>query len=45
MMLKNRDGSKLFSHEDKAQLLWETYKERLGNSEFSHMYFDLNELI
>jgi hypothetical protein len=44
-MLKNRDGFELFSHEDNAQLLWETYKERLGNSEFSNIYFDLNDLI
>jgi hypothetical protein len=26
-------------------LLWEAYKQRLGTSEFSHMYFDLNSLL
>jgi hypothetical protein len=32
-------------HEKKANLLWEAYKQRLGTSEFSHMYFDLNTLL
>jgi hypothetical protein len=45
MMLKNRDGIEILSHNEKAQLLWAAYKERLGISEFSHIYFDLNDLI
>jgi hypothetical protein len=32
-------------HEEKAQLLWEAYKDRLGKSEFTHMYFDLHSLL
>jgi hypothetical protein len=45
MMLKNRDGIEILPHNEKAQLLWAAYKERLGISEFSHIYFDLNDLI
>jgi hypothetical protein len=45
MMLKNRNGIEILSHNEKAQLLWAAYKESHGISEFSHIYFDLNDLI
>jgi hypothetical protein len=35
MMLKNGNGEEKFSHEDKSQILWEAYNDRLGTSEFS----------
>jgi hypothetical protein len=45
MILRNGSGEEKFSHEDKAQILWEAYKDRLGTSEFSHIYFDLSQLL
>jgi hypothetical protein len=35
----------VFSHVDKVEILWQAYKERMGISEFSHMYFNLSSLI
>jgi hypothetical protein len=35
MVLKDGDGIDKFNHEDKAQLPWEAFKERLGTSEFT----------
>jgi hypothetical protein len=43
--LEDNNGSVISRHEEKANLLWEAYKQRLGTSEFSHMYFDLNSLL
>jgi hypothetical protein len=43
--LQKNDGSFVSKHEDKALHLWESYKERLGTSEFTHIYFDLNNLL
>jgi hypothetical protein len=45
MMLKNGSGEEKYSHEDKAQILWEAYKDMLGTSEFSQLHFDLSPLI
>lgn len=45
MVLKNSEGQERCSHEDKTAILWEAYKERLGPSEFTQIYFDLNELL
>jgi hypothetical protein len=35
----------LSGHEEKVELLWEAYKQKLGTSKFSHIYFDLNTLL
>jgi hypothetical protein len=43
--LLDNDGNLVCKHEDKASILWEAYKERLGTSRFTHMYFDLQELL
>jgi hypothetical protein len=32
-------------HEEKTQILWESFKEWLGQSEFSQMYFELETLL
>jgi hypothetical protein len=32
----------LFSHKEKATLLLEAYRERLGTSEYTEMHFDLH---
>jgi hypothetical protein len=45
MMLENRGGEEKYSREDNAQTLWEAYKDRLGTSEFSHIHYDLSQLI
>jgi len=44
-LLRNTNGQEMLEHEDKANLLWESFKERLGTSHFSHMYLDLNSLL
>ena len=33
------------SHQDKAHILWEAYKERLGKSEFTAMQLNLEEIL
>jgi hypothetical protein len=38
-------GQSHTSHEGKASLIWNTYKERLGISECTQMQFDLDALI
>jgi hypothetical protein len=43
--LEDNNGSLISGHDEKAYMLWEAYKQRLGTSEFSHMYFDLNSLL
>jgi hypothetical protein len=43
--LKNARGQEVFSHEEKASLLWVAYKGRLGTNEFSKIHFDLNALL
>jgi hypothetical protein len=45
MSLKDSDGIMKTKHEDKAEILWQTFRERLGTSEFSQMHFNFNELI
>jgi hypothetical protein len=45
MVFKDRNGIEKNNHDDKAQLLWEAFKERLGTSEFTQMHFDLNTLL
>jgi mannosylglycoprotein endo-beta-mannosidase len=43
--LRNSDGLEVFQHEAKAEILWEAFKARMGSSEFSHMYFNLEDLL
>jgi hypothetical protein len=43
--IEDSEGNLKYGHDDKAKLLWEAYKYRLGTSEFSHMYFDLHNLL
>jgi hypothetical protein len=45
MMLKDRDGLEKYNHEDKAEIIWEAFKNRMGNSEFTEMHFELRDLI
>jgi hypothetical protein len=39
------DGSLAVDHEQKAAILWNSYKDRLGQSEFQDNLFDLSNLI
>jgi hypothetical protein len=45
MSLKGADGLEKFSHEDKANILWDAYKDKLGTKKFTHMYFGLSSLL
>jgi hypothetical protein len=43
--LQDGAGNSFSKHEDKAKILWETFKERLGTTDFNHMLFNLNDLL
>jgi retron-type reverse transcriptase len=43
--LSNADGLEVSQHEAKAEILWEDFKARMGSSEFSHMHFNLEDLL
>ena len=43
--LVNDQGQSLFNHEDKASLIWNSFKERLGTTNFSHVHLDLPNLL
>jgi hypothetical protein len=45
MTLKNNDGLEVIKHEDKATILWEAFRDILGSSDFTHMHFNLEDLI
>jgi hypothetical protein len=45
MMLKERNGEEKIRHEEKDNIIWEAYKERFGTSKFSHMHFNLSDLM
>lgn len=43
--LNLQDGSVIEQHDLKATALWQSFKERLGISEYPNMLFDLDSLI
>lgn len=43
--LKDASGNILCGHEQKPELLWNSFKLRMGISEHKHMLFDLSQLI
>jgi hypothetical protein len=45
MMLKDRNGNEKFAHEEKATIIWEAFKDRLGSFEFTQIHFNLSELL
>jgi hypothetical protein len=45
MSMEDSSGQLISRHEEKEKKIWEAYKERLGTSEFTHMYFNLAELL
>lgn len=44
-VLRDANGVERHGHHEKADLLWNSYKERLGTSDFIIMLFNLDELI
>jgi hypothetical protein len=45
MSLKGKDGIEKIGHEEKAEIIWEAFKDRLGSSEFTEMHFTLTDLL
>jgi hypothetical protein len=45
MCLRDESGHDKFGHDEKANRLWEYFKERPGKSDYSHMYFDLSTIL
>lgn len=45
MMLKDSDGQEHFAHDEKAIIIWEAFKDRMGTSEFTQMHFNLSDFI
>lgn len=43
--LTKADGSIISNHDQKAQLIWTAFKERLGKSEFSGIVYDLSSIL
>jgi hypothetical protein len=43
--LKDTNDPERSKHEEKATLVLESFKERLGTSEFTNMHFDLYDLL
>jgi hypothetical protein len=41
--LADDNGQEHFLHDEKAQLLWDAFKSRMGTSDFSHMYYVLTQ--
>ena len=45
VMLKNEDQVEITDHAGKAALLWNAFRNRLGQSQQTTMHFDLNSLL
>jgi hypothetical protein len=43
--LIDEQGLEKFGHDEKASMLWESFRSRLGVSEFNQMYFNLSSLL
>lgn len=44
-VLEDDDGHVFSDHADKASLIWNAFKERLGTSSFLGIHFDLSNLV
>lgn len=40
--LPDSDGSQILDHEQKANILWDSFKNRMGVSEFSGISYNLS---
>jgi hypothetical protein len=43
--IKAADGSVVYNHDHKADIIWDSYKERLGVSENAQMHINLENVI
>jgi hypothetical protein len=43
--LEDHDGTSFFNHHQKANMIWEAFKERLGISEFNSIHFNLDSVL
>lgn len=43
--IKDGEGNTVTSHEAKENIIWSSFKERLGQSQFQQMFFDLNTIL
>jgi hypothetical protein len=43
--LKDNNVTEIFKHEEKALIIWEAFRDRLGVSEFPNIHSELNGLI
>lgn len=43
--LSDSEGNSITDHEQKANLLWQTFKRRMGISEFTGISYDLSNLL
>lgn len=43
--LTDQNGDEIMDHDQKANLLWLSFKEKLGISEYSGMHYNLNQLV
>jgi hypothetical protein len=44
-ILKSKTRDIISSHPGKEELLWKSFKERIGNSDYCGMLFDLSSLL
>lgn len=44
-LLRDSNGLEFLEHEAKANLLWDSFKGRMGTSNYTHMYLDLSSLL
>jgi len=44
LTLSDNDGNQISGHDQKANLLWSSFKDRLGTNDFSSMSYDLGSI-
>ena len=45
MTLSDNDGNQVSDHDQKANLLWSSFKDRLGTNDFSSISYDLGSIL
>lgn len=43
--LKDSQGNICQTHDHKAKIVWEAFKDRMGKSEYNHMVFNLSDIL
>jgi hypothetical protein len=43
--LTNHEDAQVTDHDQKANMLWMSFKDRMGKSEFGNMAYDLSSLL